>query len=268
MFFPDRRGPESSQEDGLQNVFHREVTDEVQGMVEFSNRIEVKINSPRSVSIPPHHTSKFTSKQSSLHALVVKRESSKKGFPDLLCTACLRGIVLLKDLEGVSERFPEHLETTIEYVFQRVAIRFVQVRPGAFLRVIDSGLGVSDESPATCATREQPPELYAEEQKEAEDVTREIFVLLDNAASPSRVVSWNKITSVPRTAAIVVAARASSARTGATTGRWSGRSVFLVRHVLAPNTREVDAIPAACDRESAARVLARSLARSARSNMQ
>ena len=82
---------ESGQEDGLQNVFHREVTDEVQGMVEFSNRIEVKINSPRSVSIPPHHVSKFTSKQSSLHALVVKRESIKKGFPDLLCTKCLRG---------------------------------------------------------------------------------------------------------------------------------------------------------------------------------
>jgi hypothetical protein len=35
--------------------------------------------------------------------------------------------------------------------------------------------------------------LYAEEQKEAEDVTREIFMRLDGAASPSRIVSWNKI---------------------------------------------------------------------------
>ena len=114
MFFPDRRGPESSQEDGLQNVFHREVTDKAQGMMKFSDRGEVKINSPCGVSIPSHHASKFTSRQSSLHALVVKRESSKKGFPDLLCTAWLRGIVLLEDLEGVSERVPEHLEAAIE----------------------------------------------------------------------------------------------------------------------------------------------------------
>jgi hypothetical protein len=239
-------------------------------MVKFSNRIKVKINSPRSVSIPPHQASKFTSKQSRLHARVLKRESSKKGFPDLLCTAWLRSIARLENLEGVSKRFPEHLEAAIEYVFQRVAIRFVQVHPGAFFRVIDGSLLGSDESPSKCATREQPPELYAEEQKEAEDVTREIFVLLDNAASPSRVVNWNKIASVPRTASIVVAASASSARTGATTGRWSGQSVFLVRHVLAPNTREVDASPAACDRESAATsvTVARALARSARSNMQ
>jgi hypothetical protein len=161
------------------------------------------------------------------------------------------------------------LEAAIEYVFQRVAIRFVQVHPGAFFRVIDSGLFGSDKSPSKRATREQPPELYAEEQKEAEDVTREIFVLLDSAASPSRVISWNKIASVPRTAAIIVATRASSARTGATTGRLSGRSVFLVRHVSASDTREVDAGPAACDRESTPRAgaLARS-ARSARSNMQ
>jgi hypothetical protein len=212
-------------------------------MVEFHNRIKVKVNSPRSVSIPPHHASKFTSKQRSLHAFVVERESSKKGFPDLLCTTGLRGSVLLEDLEGVRERVPEHLEAAIEYVFQRVAIRFVQVHPGAFFRVIDSGLFGSDKSLAKCATRQQPPELDAEEQKEAEDVTREIFVLLDSAASPSRVISWNKISSVPRTAAIIVATRASSARTGATTGRLSGRSVFLVGHVSASDTREVDAVP-------------------------
>ena len=124
----------------------------------------------------------------------------------------------MEHLEGISKRVPEHLEAAIEYVFQRVSIRFVQVHPGAFFRVVDSGLRVSDESPVMCATREQPPELYAKEQKEAEDVTREIFVLLDSAASPSRVVSWNKMASVPRTTAIVVSARASSARIGATKG--------------------------------------------------
>jgi len=236
-------------------------------MVEFHNRIKVKVDSPRRVSIPPHHASKFTSKQRSLHAFVVERESSEKGFPDLLCTTGLRGSVLLEDLEGVRERVPEHLEAAIEYVFQRVAIGFVRVHPGTFFCIINSGLRVSDESPAMCATRQQPPELYSEEQKEAEDVTREIFVLLNHAASPARIVSWNKIASVPRTAAIVIAARASSARIGATTGRFCG--VFLVGHVLASNTREVDASPAACDRESAAAWIALAKTRSAqRSKMQ
>jgi hypothetical protein len=183
---------------------------------------------------------------------VVERESSKKGFPDLVCTAWLRDIVLLEDLEGVSERVPEHLEAVIEYVFHRVSIRFVQVHPCAFLRVIDSGLRVGDESLAKCATRQQPPELDAEEQKEAEDVTREIFVLLNHAASPARIFGWNKIASVPRTAVIVLATRGNSARTGATTGRLSGRSVFLVGHVSASDTREIDAGAAACDRENAA----------------
>jgi hypothetical protein len=236
-------------------------------MVEFHNRIKVKVDSPRRVSIPPHHASKFTSKQRSLHAFVVERESSEKGFPDLLCTTGLRGSVLLEDLEGVRERVPEHLEAAIEYVFQRVAIRVVHVHPCVFLRVIDSGLFGSDKSLAKCATRQQPPELDAEEQKEAEDVTREIFVLLNHAASPARIFGWNKIASVPGAAAIVLATRANSARTGATTGRLSGRSVFLVGHVSASDTREIDAGAAACDRENAA-TWARALARSARSDMQ
>jgi hypothetical protein len=96
---------------------------------------------------------------------VVERESSKKGFPDLLCTAGLRGSVLLEDLEGVRERVPEHLEAAIEYVFQRVTIRFVQVHPDVFFRVIDSGLFGSDKSPSKRATREQPPELYPRSRK-------------------------------------------------------------------------------------------------------
>jgi hypothetical protein len=159
------------------------------------------------------------------------------------------------------------LEAAIEYVFQRVAIRFVHVHPDAFFGIINSGLRVSNESTSKCSTCEQPPELYTKEQKEAEDVTREIFGLLDSAASPARIVSWNKIASVPRTSAIVVATSARSARTGATTGRFWG--VFLVGHVVASNTREVDASPFACDRESAATWIALAKTRSAqRSKMQ
>jgi hypothetical protein len=238
-------------------------------MVEFHNRIKVKVDSPWRVSFPPHHASKFTSKQRSLHAFVFERESSEKGFPDLLRTTGLRGSVFLKNLEGVREGFPEHLEAAIKYVFQRVAIRFVRVHPRTFLLVINGGLCISDKSPSKRATREQPPELDAKEQKKAEDVTREIFVPLDSAASPARVLCWNKIASVPSTAAftvVVATYRASSARTGATTGRLSGRSVFLVSHVSASDTRDVDAGAAAGDRENAPMVGA--LAGSARSNVQ
>jgi len=103
--------------------------------------------------------------------------------------------------------------------------------------------------------------LYVKEQKEEEDVTREIFVLLDSAPSPARIVTWNKIAAVPRTSTIVIAASARSARTGATTGSLWG--VFLVGHVLASNTREVDASPAACDPEIAATLIVCAKTRSA-----
>jgi hypothetical protein len=66
-----RRILEGGQEDGLQNVFDREVVNEAYGAVKFGDRGEVKIDGMLVVSIPWHHASKFTSKQSSLHALVV-----------------------------------------------------------------------------------------------------------------------------------------------------------------------------------------------------
>ncbi len=78
-----RRSPEGGQEDGLQDVFQRKVTDEAHGAVKFGDRGEVKIDGTRVVSIPAHHASKFTSKQSSLHAFVVKRKDSKKSCPYL-----------------------------------------------------------------------------------------------------------------------------------------------------------------------------------------
>jgi hypothetical protein len=123
-------------------------------VVKFGDRGEVKINSPRVVSIPANHASKFTSKQSSLHALVVKRESSKKSFPYLLCTKWLRGVASLERFEGISERGPEYFKAAIEYVFKRVAISFIRVHPVEFFSIIDSKLCRSDESTSKCATRE------------------------------------------------------------------------------------------------------------------
>jgi hypothetical protein len=195
----------------------------------------------------------------------------------VLCTTWLRGDRALEHFEGIGERGPEDFKSAIEDVFKRVAIPFVRVHPVSFFSIINSELRRSDESAGKCAALEQPPELYAKEQKEAEDVTRKVFVRLDGAASPSGIVGRNKIASVPRASAIVVACKsattaivvacksATSARTGATTGSLSGLSIFLVRHVCASasETREVDASPAACNREGAAALITLAVPRSA-----
>ena len=107
-----RRSPEGGQEDGLQDVFHRKVTNEDHGSVKFGDRGEVKIDGTRVVSVPSHDASKFTSKQSSLHALVVERKGGKKSFPYLLGTDRLRGDCVLEHFEGISERGPEFLKAT------------------------------------------------------------------------------------------------------------------------------------------------------------
>ena len=107
-----RRSPEGGQEDGLQDFFNRKVTYEAHGAVKFGDRGEVKIDSTRVVSIPSHHANKFTSKESSLHVLVVERKGSKKSFPYLLCTEQLIGDCVLEHFEGISERGPEFLKAT------------------------------------------------------------------------------------------------------------------------------------------------------------
>jgi hypothetical protein len=70
---------------------------------------------------------------------VVKRKSSKKSFPYLLCTKWLVSAAL-EHFEDISERGPEYFKAVIEDVFKRVAIRFVRVHPGAFFSIINSYL--------------------------------------------------------------------------------------------------------------------------------
>jgi hypothetical protein len=52
--------------------------------VEFGDRGEITVDSALGVSIPAHHAGDFAGEQNSLHALVVKRESSEKGFPEIM----------------------------------------------------------------------------------------------------------------------------------------------------------------------------------------
>jgi hypothetical protein len=47
------------------------------------------VDSALGVSIPAHHAGDFAGEQNSLHVLVVKWESSEKGFPYLLGTQLL-----------------------------------------------------------------------------------------------------------------------------------------------------------------------------------
>jgi hypothetical protein len=85
------------------------------------------------VAIPSHHAGDFTGEQNSLHALVVKRESSEKGFPYLLGTQLLGRSVGVENFHSVSERGPEILKTAIKDVFKRVVVVLIQCHPGILM---------------------------------------------------------------------------------------------------------------------------------------
>ena len=89
------------------------------------------------VAIPAHHAGDFAGEQNSLHALVVKRESSEKGFPYLLGTQLLGRAMGVENFHSVGERGPEILKTSIKDVFKRVAVVLIQCHPGIFFRVVD-----------------------------------------------------------------------------------------------------------------------------------
>ena len=146
------------------------------------------------------------------------------------------------------------MKSAIEDVFKRVTIMIIHVHPGSFFSIINGDFSRGNKSVGECAAREKPTKLNAEEQKEAVDVTRKVFVRLDRAACPSGVVNRRTFgsTSLAVSAVIVLACRnAACARSGTTSSIASGRSIiFLVRHVVvvASKTRKVDASPAVCDR--------------------
>jgi hypothetical protein len=116
------RSLEGSHEDGLQNVFDGEVTNVAHGAVEFGERGEMMVDNALGVSIPAHHAGDFAGEQNSLHALVVKRESSEKGFPYLLGAQLLSRAVGVEHFHSVSKRGPEILKAAIKDVFKRVAV--------------------------------------------------------------------------------------------------------------------------------------------------
>ncbi len=88
---------------------HGEVTNVAHGAVEFGDRCEMFVDCVLRVSIPSHHAGDFAGEQNSLHALVVKQESSEKGFPYLL------GVQLLSRAVGV-EHFHAHTKPSKHFL--------------------------------------------------------------------------------------------------------------------------------------------------------
>jgi hypothetical protein len=245
------RSLEGSHEDGLQNVFNGEVTNVAHGAVEFGDRCEMFVDCALRVSIPSHHAGDFAGEQNSLHALVVKWESSEKGFPYLLGAQLLGRAVGVKHFHSVSKRGPEILKAAIKDVFKRVAVVLIQGHPSIFFSVVDRKVGLGHKSAAEGAARQNPTKLDAEDQEEAVDMARKVFMRLYTAAFKGGIIG-RKIGFTPGAMTVILAVSKSACASAASTT--SSRSVILaVRHVAAAasETRKVDAGTTASEGKSA-----------------
>jgi hypothetical protein len=108
--------------------------------------------------------------------LVVKRESSEKGFPYLLGAQLLSRAVGVEHFHSVSKRGPEILKTAIKDVFKRVAVVLIQGHPSIFFSVVDRKVNLGHKSAGEGAAREDPTKLDAEDQEEAVDMARKVFM--------------------------------------------------------------------------------------------
>jgi hypothetical protein len=114
------------------------------------------VDSTLGVSIPGHHAGDFAGEQNSLHALVLKRESSEKGFPYLLGTQLLGRAVGVENFHSVCEQGPEVLKAAIEDVFKHVTVVLIQCHPGIFFRVINRNVCRGNKSADEGADRQNP----------------------------------------------------------------------------------------------------------------
>jgi hypothetical protein len=214
--------------------------------VEFGDRGEMTVDSALGVSIPAYHAGDFAGEQNSLHAFVVKRESSEQGFPYLLGTQLLGRAVGVENFHGVGERGPEILKTAIEDVFKRVTVVLIQCHPSIFFSVVDHKVCLGYKSAGEGAACQNPTKLDAEDQEEAEDMAGKVFMRLDTASFKFGIVRW-KVGFAPGAMTVIIAVCSAALTAESTT---SSRSVILViRHVAAGVSKvwKVDAGPAACD---------------------
>jgi hypothetical protein len=186
--------------------------------VKFIDRGEMMVDISLGFAVPFHHAGDFTGKQNSLHAIVVKREFSEKGLPDLLSAQRLGLVGVCENLQGVGERSPKILKAAIEDVFNRVAVVRVHIHPSKFFCIVDRKISLGDKLTGEVSARQKPPELNSKDQEETIDVTRNVFMRLDETMF--KRVFGGKIILAPGTVTFDVIAVSWAALTGAasTTG--------------------------------------------------
>ena len=72
-----------------------------------------------------------------MHTLVLKRDSSKEGFPDLFLPQKMGRAVGVKDCNAVGELEPQRDKLQIHGVFEQVTFMLVQIHPGNFFDVVN-----------------------------------------------------------------------------------------------------------------------------------
>ena len=150
-------------------------------MASFIDFSKVDVDIALGIAVPSHHGGHFASEEDGLHALVLKRESIKKGSPDVLRAQLLDNCVGVEDGDGVGELRPKMSKAQIHCVFEKITFMCVQSHPRCLLVVVDGEVISGDECTVECTAGQNPAVLNAEGLEEAPDVVRNMIVALDHA---------------------------------------------------------------------------------------
>ncbi len=151
-------------------------------MASFIDFSKVELDITLGIVVPSHHAGHFTSEEDSLHVFVLKRESSKKGFPYDFRAQWLEGCGAIKDSDGIGELRPKMSKTQMHGVFEKVTFMCVQRHPHGLLGVEDGESIFGDECTAEFTVGQNPAVLNTEDLEEGPNVSRNILVTLDHAA--------------------------------------------------------------------------------------
>jgi hypothetical protein len=181
-------GFEGSQNDGPKYVVDGERAHVLKSSADIADFTEVGVDSVLGVDIPGHKASDLKGKKDSLHAFMLERESSEKGFPYLLSAQKLVRAVLVKNGVGVGKLGPQRHKTAL-LCLQEDCVR-VRTMPSmimdGFFDVVDDQvrnvLGL-EELTAERATGQNPTVLDTKGLKESVDVVRDVFVTANGAVS-------------------------------------------------------------------------------------
>ncbi len=94
----------------------------------------------------------------------------------------------VENFHSVSKRGPEILKTVIKDVFKCVDVVRIQFHPSSFLSVVDFKVGWGYKSAGEGAARQNPTKLDAEDQEEAVDMARKVFMRLYTAAVKDGII--------------------------------------------------------------------------------